>query len=354
VKAKSIFRLVLLVGIAFALVGTIPVTAQGNKKVRVGYVVHVTGIEFTAIVEQGARDAAKDYDVDLVFTGPPNIDNPAQIALFDNLLQTKPDGIVFIAGDPSVWDEPVHRAVQQGVIVLNADADAPKTERLAFFGVDAEGLGNLLGKQVRSLIGDKGKIVLGECVIGPEPHILREKGFRAAFEGASVSYVGPIETVCDATQNYTNWQAAYTANQDAVAFVGLTAVETPSLGRLKEETKGKFVVGSFDPGAEGLKQMIKGNVDVTVGQNPYLAGYLPVQAIVRSMREGIKIKPGKNLYPGESILPKDAEGLVKREAGGQDRTDWYKKFIADNKLKDFGLEVPGATMEATSAATAAK
>jgi len=352
-NAKSIVRVALIVLAAVALLGVIPTAAQ-TKKVRIGYVVHVTGIEFTAIVQQGAEDAAKDYDAELVFTGPPNTDNPAQIAMFDNLLQTKPDGIVFIAGDPSVWQEPVHRAVSQGVIVLNADADAPKTERLAFFGVDAEGLGNLLGKQVRALTGDKGKIVLGECVIGPEPHVLREKGFRAAFEGASVTYVGPVETVCDSTQNYTNWQSAYTANQDAVALVGLTAVETASLGRLKEEVKGKFVVGSFDPGAEGLKQMMKGNIDVTVGQNPYLAGYLPVQAIVRSVREGIKIKPGANLYPGESILPKDAEGLIKREGGGADRTAWYKKFIADNKLKDFGLAVPSATMAATMAATASK
>lgn len=309
-----------------------------EEPVRVGYVVHVTGIEFTAIVEQGARDAARDYNVDLTFTGPPNVDAPAQIAAFDSLLETDPDGIVFIAGDPSVWKEPVQRAIDKDVVVLTADADAPDTARQAFFGVDARGLGETLGNQVRQIMGDEGKIVLGECVIGPEPHVLREEGFRAAFEDANVEFVGPYETICDATQNYSNWQNAFTANQDAAALVGLTAVETPSLGKLKAETGGNFIVGSFDPGAEGLREMMDGNVDVTVGQNPYLAGYLPVQAIALHVREGVPIKSGLNLYPGELILPEDAQGLIEREGGAQPRTDWYKSFIQENNLQRFGLE----------------
>lgn len=306
--------------------------------VRVGYVVHVTGIEFTAVVEEGARAAAEDYNVELTFTGPPGVDHPAQIAAFDSLLETDLDGIVFIAGDPSVWEEPVQRAIDKGVVVLTADADAPNTDRLAFFGVDAEGLGETLGEQVRGLMGDEGKIVLGECVIGPEPHVLREAGFRTAFEGADIEWVGPIETICDATENYNNWQNAFTANQDAAAFVGLTAVETPSLGKLSQETGTEAVVASFDPGAEGLALMADGYIDVTVGQNPYLAGYLPVQAIARHVREGLEINPGVNLYPGEFMLPETAEELIEREGGGEPRKEWYRNFIEENDLQDFGLQ----------------
>ncbi len=336
-KPRKPIRLFILIALVAGLLA-VPAQAQ-EEPVRIGYVVHVTGIEFTAIVEEGARAAAEDYNVDLVFTGPPAVDHAAQIAEFDALLETDLDGIVFIAGDPSVWEEPVRRAIERGIIVLTADADAPNTDRLAFFGVDAYGLGQMLGEQVRALIGDSGKIVLGECVIGPEPHVLREEGFRAAFEGTDVEFVGPYETVCDATQNFNNWQSAYTANQDAAALVGLTAVETASLGRLKQDVGGDFVVASFDPGAEGLRQMMDGYVDVTVGQNPYLAGYLPVQAIARAVREGLAINPGVNLYPGELILPQDAEALIERESGGQARVAWYDAFIEENGLQDFGLVV---------------
>ena len=331
--------LTVMIFVLLAVVSIVPVLAQDEDPVRIGYVVHVTGIEFTAIVEEGARAAAEDYNVELVFTGPPAIDHPAQIAEFDALLETDLDGIVFIAGDPSVWEEPVQRALDRGIIVLTADADAPDTGRQAFFGVDAVGLGETLGNQVRELMGDSGKIVLGECVIGPEPHVQREAGFRAAFAGTDVEFVGPVETVCDATQNFNNWQNAYVANQDAAALVGLTAVETPSLGRLKQDVGGDFIVASFDPGAEGLAQMMNGYIDVTVGQNPYLAGYLPVQAIARSVREGLEINPGLNLYPGELILPEDAESLIEREEGGEARVAWYDAFIEANDLQNFGLVI---------------
>jgi ABC-type sugar transport system substrate-binding protein len=312
--------------------------AAEEETIRIGFVVHVTGIEFTAVVGEGATDAAEDYGVELVFTGPPAVDHPAQIAAFESLVETEPDAIVFIAGDPSVWEEPVQRAVDKGVLVLTADADAPNTARHAFFGVDAKGLGRTLGDKVRELVGDEAKIVLGECVIGPEPHVLREEGFREAFEGAEIDWVGPVETICDATDNFSNWQNAYTANQDATVLVGLTAVETPSLGKLKSETGGDYVVASFDPGAEGLRQMMEGNVDVCVGQNAYMAGYMPVQAAALSIREGKAIKAGLNLYPGELIVPEDAESLVERESGGEPRTEWYKNFLDENDLREFGLE----------------
>ena len=84
--------------------------------------------------------------------------------------------------------------------------------------------------------------------------------------------------------------------------------------------------------------MMDGYISVTVGQNPYLAGYLPVQAIVKQVSEGKEIKAGKNLYPGELILPEDAESLMDRASGGEARTEWYRNFLDENSLRDFGLK----------------
>jgi ABC-type sugar transport system substrate-binding protein len=246
--------------------------------------------------------------------------------------------MIVTSTDPGVWVEPIKRAVDKGVLVLTADTDTPDSARLAFFGVDAQGLGLLLGQEVRKIVGDTGKIIIGECVLGPSPHKLREAGFRSAFEGTSVKIVGPFETNCDATQNFNTWQNIYTANQDAVALVGLTAVETASLGKLKQQTKGKFVAASFDPGAAGLPMMIDGYLSVCVGQNPYLSGYLTVQAIAKHFRDGRDIKPGINLFPGEYILPKDAPALIQREGMGKPMTDWYKTFLDQNNLRDFALK----------------
>jgi ABC-type sugar transport system substrate-binding protein len=315
-----------------------------GEPVKLGFVVHVTGAAIMSIIEQGAKDAAAQYGAELTYTGPAQTDSTAQIAMFDTLINSGVDGIVIIAGDPTVWTEPIQRAVDKGIVVLVTDTDAPDSLRTAFFGVDSEALGKMLGEHVRSLLEAKGnldgaKIVLGVCVIGPESHVLRENGFRSAFEGDNVTFVGPVETVCDTTQNYANWQNAYTANQDAAAFVGLTAVETPSLGKLKEEVGGDFLVASFDPDSEALRQMSVGNIDVAVGQNVYLAGYLPIQALARHFQEGLEINPGINLYNGELDLAADAQSLMDRESDAAQRTAWYARYITDNNLADFGLVI---------------
>ncbi|HEX2979320.1 MAG TPA: substrate-binding domain-containing protein [Anaerolineaceae bacterium] len=316
----------------------------GETPVKLGFVVHVTGAAIMSIIEQGAKDAAAQYGVELTYTGPAQTDSTAQIAMFDTLINSGVNGIVVIASDPSVWTEPIQRAVDKGIVVLVTDTDAPDSARTAFFGVDSEALGKMLGENVRSELEangklDAAKIVLGVCVIGPESHVLREKGFRSAFEGDNVTFVGPVETVCDTTQNYANWQNAYTANQDAAAFVGLTAVETPSLGKLKEEVGGDFLVASFDPDSEALRQMSNGNISVAVGQNVYLAGYLPTQALARHFKEGLEINPGVNLYNGELDLAADAQTLMDRESDAAARTAWYANYITENSLNNFGLVV---------------
>jgi len=63
-----------------------------------------------------------------------------------------------------------------------------------------------------------------------------------------------------------------------------------------------------------------------------------VQAIALHVREGREINPGPNLYPGELILPEDAEALLEREGGGEPRTEWYRAFIDENNLREFGLK----------------
>lgn len=302
------------------------------------FVSHDTSIDFLQRVAQGARDAALDYNVFLTFTGPPTIDQPAQIGMWDALIQTKPDAMVVIADDPAVWAAPVKRATDAGILVLTVDTDVPNSTRTAFLGPDPTLLGKNLGDAVHKLIGDQGKVVVGICVLGPSVHAQRMAGFQSAFAGTSVKILGPYETNCDATQNFTNWSNLYTANPDAAALVGLTAVETASLGKLKQQTGGKFIAASFDPGAVGLQQMLSGYLSVCVGQNPYLDGYLPIQAIAKHFRNGSVIKPGINLYPGEFITPQTAQALIERENMGAPMKAWYKDFIAKNNLADFGLQ----------------
>lgn len=98
--------------------------AVDSDKYHIGFVVHTTSGDVMAAIEYGAKAAAEDYGVELTYTGPADSDNTQQISMFESLVAAGCDAIVIIAGDSTVWDEPIAAAVEKGVTVVITDSDA--------------------------------------------------------------------------------------------------------------------------------------------------------------------------------------------------------------------------------------
>jgi ribose transport system substrate-binding protein len=64
-----------------------------------------------------------------------------------------------------------------GIPVVTWDADAPKSKRIAYYGVDDFASGKILGEEAAKLIGGKGKVALITS-IGAYNLQRRLKGFR--------------------------------------------------------------------------------------------------------------------------------------------------------------------------------
>ena len=121
----------------------------GDSQYHIGFVVHTTSGDVMAAIEYGAKAAAEDYGVKLTYTGPADSDNTQQISMFESLVAAGCDAIVIIAGDSTVWDEPIAAAVEKGVTVVITDSDAPTSQRAAYFGVNTAKLAYDLGTAVR-------------------------------------------------------------------------------------------------------------------------------------------------------------------------------------------------------------
>ena len=84
-----------------------------------------------------------------------------------------------------------------------------------------------------------------------------------------------------ANENYAAWEALLAANPDAVALVGLCAPDMASLGKLQAANpRQPFVAGGYDLTAENLAAIKAGNAYVSLGQTPFMQGYLPVKMLV--------------------------------------------------------------------------
>ena len=319
----------------------LPVTSFAQEEeYSIGYVVHTTSGDVMSAIEYGAKAAAEDYGVKLTYTGPTETDNTEQISMFESLVAAGCDAIVIIAGDPTVWDEPIKEATEKGITVLVADTDAPTSKRAAYFGVDTAQLAFDLGTAVREKTGDEGTTALGVCVLGPASHTTRAEQVQAAFEGTDMKFTEVYETDQDTTLNYNNWENIYTSNPDLSAMVGLSALETTNMGKVKQSCGGETVIAAYDPGAEALNLLEEGYIDICAFQNVWLEGYLPVQAAARMLKEGLALKEGENLYPGQIVTSEGVtEELKNRAESEETMNEWYRNYVEESGLKDFGLVV---------------
>jgi ABC-type sugar transport system substrate-binding protein len=74
-----------------------------------------------------------------------------------------------------------------------------------------------------------------------------------------------------------------------VALIGLCAPDVASLGKLNAANGDKFVAGGYDLTAENLAAIKAGHAYVTLGQSPFVQGYLPVALLVHAIKTKTKL-----------------------------------------------------------------
>lgn len=310
----------------------------GDSQYHIGFVVHTTSGDVMAAIEYGAKAAAEDYGVKLTYTGPADSDNTQQISMFESLVAAGCDAIVIIAGDSTVWDEPIAAAVEKGVTVVITDSDAPTSQRAAYFGVNTAKLAYDLGTAVRAQTGDEGTVALGVCVLGPESHTIRAEQVKAAYKDTDMQFTEVFETDLDTTLNYNNWENILTSNPELKAMVGLSAMETTNMGKIAKANNSDVVMAAYDPGTEALNLLKDGYLDVCAFQNVWLEGYLPVQALARMLQEGYELNPEDNLYDGQVVTSAEVtDELMNRAQSESTMNEWYRSYIKANGLETFGL-----------------
>src|SRR5439155_21849524 len=104
------------------------------------------------------RETAKLGNVEVLWRGPENADQLPQKEILESFITQHVDGIAISCLNGDFLTDTINRAVDAGIPVVTWDADAPKSKRLVFYGVDDLASGRILGEQAATLIGGKGKV----------------------------------------------------------------------------------------------------------------------------------------------------------------------------------------------------
>lgn len=289
-----------------------PATEAPQETVKIGFVTHVLGNPFIQQIIDGAEAAAKDLNVELQVTGPEGGDADAQLKAVQALVASGVQGIATSVPGESMASG-LNEIIDSGIPVVQFNLLVTSV-KAPYVGERSVESGRILGAKVVEKLGGEtatGKVIIGNCFPGFPVLENRSKGVQESLAAApGLELVGVFDVKVAANENYAAWEALLSANPDAKALIGLCAPDIASLGKLQAANPTiPFVSGGYDLTAENLAEIKAGNAYVSLGQTPFMQGYLPVKMLADSIRGDVKnidLSKGGFLDAGTEIVTADS------------------------------------------------
>jgi ribose transport system substrate-binding protein len=133
----------------------------GGAKLRFAVIPKSLDLPVFNYAKTGAeREAASRGNIEVIWRGPENADQLRQKEILESFITQKVDGIAISCLNGDFLTDTINRAIDAGIPVVTWDADAPRSKRLAFYGVDDLAAGRIMGEQAVTLLGGRGKIAI--------------------------------------------------------------------------------------------------------------------------------------------------------------------------------------------------
>jgi len=286
---------ILIAGLSAAVVlagcGSRESSPEASGKKRIAVIPKGTSHVFWKSVESGARQAAVDLNVDVIWKGPlKENDRAQQIAIVEQLVSEGVDAVVLAPLDQNALLRPVRSAVSAGIPVVIIDSglngDIGK-DFVSFVATDNRAGGRMAGEKLVSLLNGKGKVSLLRYQVGSESTHQREEGFLEAIREAP-----GIEVVVDNQYGGATVGEAIQKSEELLDKLkesdGVFAPNESSTAGLlitlrKHQIAGKVKFVGFDSSDELVRGLEAGEIDALVVQNPEGMGYKGVQAAVQHL-----------------------------------------------------------------------
>lgn len=209
----------------------------------------------------------KKMGVKTTVLGPTEWDVVAQIAVIEQVIPSRPAGLLINGTDPAIASA-IDKAVDAGIPTVVYDSEIPNSKRHAFLGTDWYEIGRLQGEAMVELIGGKGKI----AYMGLVGQTNMENGFRGLLDVVAkypgVEVLGKYDSK-GSTENAAKITAdLIAAHSDLAGVCGFDAISGPGIGLAVREAgkAGQIKVTTVDWEPEHLRLVREGVIDVLIGQ----------------------------------------------------------------------------------------
>jgi len=160
VARSAICNVLLAVVLALGVPGCSD-TARQPRKLRFAVIPKALHIPVFDYARTGAERTAKQMgDVEVLWRGAETTDEIRQKEILESFIAQRVDGIAISCLNGDLLTDAINRAVDSGIPVVTWDSDAPKSNRLAFYGVNDVEAGRALGDGLAKLLNGRGRVAL--------------------------------------------------------------------------------------------------------------------------------------------------------------------------------------------------
>jgi simple sugar transport system substrate-binding protein len=264
------------------------------------------GDTFWDIIQKGAEAAAAKDNAEFLYSSDPDAARQAQ--LVQAAVDQQVDGLAVTLAKPDALRDAVTRAIEAGipVVSLNAGEEAwAELGVLSHFGQNEEIAGQAAGEQLNQM-GFRNV----RCVIMEQGHV----GLEARCRGAASTFGGQMENLFALGTNMPQFQSTVVSALQADSGIdGVLTLGAPfalSAVQAVQQAGSSARVATFDMNKDLVAALQDGRVQFAVDQQPFLQGYLAVDALWLYKTNGNIMGGERAVLTGPAIITQDMAETV--------------------------------------------
>jgi ribose transport system substrate-binding protein len=307
--------------------------AKEPGKTQIAVIPKGTSHVFWQSIHAGARKAASELNVEIIWRGPIREDDrDSQVSEVEGFVSRGVSGIVLAPLDESALVAPVRSAMSRKIPVVIIDSGLKGDDYVSFVATDNQKGGRLGGEQLAKLLDGKGKVVLLRYAEGSDSTNKREQGFLDAMkENPGIEVVSSNQYGgADVEGAYKKSEALLGSFKKPDGSLGVDGIFCPNesttfaMLRVLQDNgwAGKVRFVGFDSADNLVKAMRDGQIHGLVLQDPVRMGYLGVKTMV----EHLQGKPvEKRVDTGVRVVtPENMDEPEMKELLQPDLAKWLK------------------------------
>jgi len=266
---------------------------------------------FWDLVRKGAEDAAKKNNIELRYSSDPQA--PNQASLVQSAINSQVDGLAVTLPNAEAIGPVAKKAVEADIptVGLNAGMDHYQKYQLSgFFGQEEKVAGTQAGKRLQEANARHALCVIHEQ--GNSSQEARCAGLADGLSGGKVEILYVNGQDLTAAQSTIKAKLAQDSSIDWImglqAPVAMRAVDAAAAAGTDVK------IATFDTNAELVTAIKNGKVQWAVDQQPYLQGYLAIDALWLAKRNGATVGGGRPVYTGPSFVDSENVDLIAQAA----------------------------------------